>query len=391
MAAEQFDGEAVDVHIYDAMPSFGRKFLLAGKSGLNLTHSEEETHFLTRFGAAAPHLAPALEAFSPTMLRDWATALGSETFIGSSGRVFLRSWKASPLLRAWLQRLTAQNVQFHSRHRWLGWTDDGALQFETPDGLKTIEADATILAMGGASWPRLGSDGRWVEQLTARGVSVTPLRPANCGFNIAWSAHVSSRFAGAPVKPVTLHFQGEALRGEFVVTQHGVEGSAIYALSAALRDAIEKTGEARLELDLAPDRSLERLTNDLDKPRGKHSLASQLRKAVGIEGVKAALLREQQDITGLESAALATAIKTTPLTLTSTRPLEEGISTAGGIALRELASNYMLTHVPNVFAAGEMLDWEAPTGGYLLTACLATGRAAGRGALTCLDKKSGIT
>ncbi|MBI1260484.1 MAG: TIGR03862 family flavoprotein [Rhizobiales bacterium] len=391
MAAEQCAGAAVEVHVYDSMPSFGRKFLLAGKSGLNLTHSEEEAHFLTRFGDAAPHLAPALAGFTPAMLRDWAGALGSDTFIGSSGRVFLRSWKASPLLRAWLQRLAAQNVRFHPRHRWLGWAEDGRLQFETPHGVRHVEADATILALGGASWPRLGSDGSWVALLKSRGVAITPLRPANCGFDIDWSPHVATRFAGAPVKPVTLHFRGEALRGEFVVTRHGVEGSAIYALSARLRDAIEQDGKANLMLDLAPDRSLERLTADLEKPRGKHSRASHLRKTTGIEGVKAALLREQQDLTGLAPAALAKAIKATPLTLTAARPLEEAISTAGGIALNELDADFKLTRLPGVYAVGEMLDWEAPTGGYLLTACLATGRAAGRAVLSCLTKNSGLS
>lgn len=380
MAAEELANRGIEAHVFDAMPSLGRKFLLAGKTGLNLTHSEAHEKFVARFGNAAPALGPAINAFTPDALRQWVHDLGIETFVGTSGRVFPRTWKASPLLRAWLRRLAESGVRFHTRHRWLGWTHAGALRFATAEGETTLMPAATILALGGATWPRLGSDGAWTAILAAEGLPVTPLEPANCGFDVAWSEYLRSHFAGMPVKPVALDFEGETLRGEFVITSRGVEGSAIYALSAKLREKIRINGSAKLFLDLAPDRSLDRLRQDLSRPRGKHSLASHLRKSVGMEGVKAALLREAGDIARLDMTELAAAIKSTPLTLIAPHPLERAISTAGGLDLAALDSNYMLTLKQGLFCAGEMLDWEAPTGGYLLTACMATGRAAGRGA-----------
>jgi hypothetical protein len=385
-AAERLCGVA-EVHVFDAMPSLGRKFLLAGKSGLNITHGEALEKFLTRFGAASGRLSPSLRGFAPAAVRQWAADLGVETFEGSSGRIFPRAMKASPLLRAWLAQLRDKGVVFHPRHKWTGWTKDGALRFTTPDGEIMFDAAATILALGGASWPRLGSDGGWTGLLAARGIEVAPLRPANCGFDANWSELMKERFAGAPVKSVVLMYGGETAKGDFVVTEHGVEGSAIYTLSAGLRDAIERDGEARLMIDLAPDRSEERLARDLAGPRGKASLANHLRKKAGIDGVKAALLRE---CTSPESftdpAALAHAIKHLELRLLRPRPIAEAISSAGGIALSELDTEFMLEKLPGIFAAGEMIDWEAPTGGYLLTACLATGRAAGDGAARFLTR-----
>ncbi|MBX3445327.1 MAG: TIGR03862 family flavoprotein [Parvibaculaceae bacterium] len=387
LAAAERLCEVAEVHVFDAMPSLGRKFLLAGKSGLNITHGEAFETFLTRFGPARERLTPALRGFTPEAIRGWAAGLGIETFEGSSGRIFPRAMKASPLLRAWLAKLTGKGVTFHPRHKWTGWTDAGALRFETPAGEVTFEADATVLALGGASWPRLGSDGGWVPLLEARGIESAPLRPANCGFDVAWSTHMKERFAGAPVKSVTLSHDGESTKGDFVVTENGIEGSAVYALAAHLRDAIERSGEAYLALDLAPDRSEERLTRDLAIPRGKASLANHLRKKAGIDGVKAALLREgaAQDIFS-DPAALAHAIKHLEVRLLRPRLIAEAISSAGGIALAELDADFMLPKLPGIFAAGEMLDWEAPTGGYLLSACLATGRAAGDGAARFLTR-----
>ncbi len=381
MAAEALLATGAEVHLFDAMPSLGRKFLMAGKSGLNLTHSEDFTSFLTRFGAATPHLDAALKAFTPGDVTEWAKSLGIETFTGSSGRIFPVDFKAAPLLRAWLKRQRAAGLTIHVRHRWTGWTDDGALSFETPDGVVTFRGDATVLATGGASWPRLGSDGAWAAWLAARGVTVNALRPANCGFDVAWTPFVKERFPGAPVKSVVLSFGGESHRGEFVVSEHGVEGSAVYAHSVALRDAIEREGEAVLMLDLAPDRSVERLTSDLARPRGKMSMANHLRKVTGLDGVKAALLREclPSDVFN-DASALAAGIKAVPLRLKGTRPIEEAISSAGGVAFEALDEGLMLRNLPGVFCAGEMLDWEAPTGGYLLSACFATGRVAGAAA-----------
>jgi uncharacterized flavoprotein (TIGR03862 family) len=368
------------VHIYDAMPSLGRKFLLAGKSGLNLTYAESVADLIGRFGAAADFLAPALQAFGPDQVRDWAAGLGVDTFVGSSGRVFPVMMKASPLLRAWLGRLDAAGVSVHRRHHWLGFNPDGSSRFATPDGEVTVSADATLLALGGGSWPRLGSTGSWQTPLAACGVVIKPLVPANCGFDVGWSAYIASRYAGVPVKSVGLTFGDQRARGDFVLTRHGLEGSAVYALSAVLRDAIAAEGLAELAIDLAPDRSLADVTGALDRQPAKASLATRLRKAVGLDGVKAALLREGAPPEDLrDAAALARRIKAMPLRLTAPRPLAEAISSAGGIVLDELDTTYMLKRFPGVFAAGEMLDWEAPTGGYLLTACLATGRAAARG------------
>ena len=381
LAAAEALAATAEVHLFDAMPSLGRKFLLAGKSGLNITHGEDLETFLTRFGEARAVLEPALRAFPPHAIQGWAAALGIETFTGSSGRVFPKAMKASPLLRAWLNRLGAAGVTFHPRHKWNGWSAAGELTFETPDGERTFHANATVLALGGASWPRLGGDGQWAPLLRAKGVTVNPLRPSNCGFDVPWTPHMAARFAGEPVKSVVLSFGDRALRGDFVVTRYGIEGSAVYALSADLRDATERDGKALLTLDLAPDRDIERLTRELSRPRGKASMANHLRKATGIEGVKAALLRECLDTNIFDDpVALAEAIKALPLTLIRARPTAEAISSAGGIALDELDENLMLRKLPGVFAAGEMLDWEAPTGGYLISACLATGRAAGAAA-----------
>lgn len=389
IAAEALLTAGVEVHLFDAMPSLGRKFLMAGKSGLNLTHSEPFDAFLGRFGGACAPLEEALGAFTPDDLRQWAAALGVETFIGSSGRVFPKDFKAAPLLRAWLRRLRAAGLTIHVRHPWQGWNAAGALLFETRQGPISFDADATVLALGGASWPKLGSDAAWTLLLEARGVPINPLRPSNCGFDVAWSTHLRERFAGTPVKPVTLTFNGEGHRGEFVISEHGIEGSGVYAHSAALRDAIERDGEATLMLDLAPDRSEERLAGELSRPRGKLSMANHLRKAAGIEGAKAALLRECLPAEAFNDPShLAAGIKALPLRLKSARPIAEAISSAGGIAFEALDENFMLRSAPGVFCAGEMLDWEAPTGGYLLTACFATGRAAGLGAARWLTARS---
>jgi uncharacterized flavoprotein (TIGR03862 family) len=387
MAAEMLSAGGVAVDVYDAMPSVGRKFLQAGVGGLNLTHSEPDAAFLARYGAAEIWVRPWLEAFGAAALRSWAEGLGMETFIGTSGRVFPRQMKAAPLLRAWLKRLKGSQVRFHMRHLWRGWKD-ARLLFDTPNGARSVEADATVLALGGGSWPRLGSDGAWVPVLDGCGVDVAPLKPANCGFDVAWSEHLRGRFAGEPVKPVTAWLEDEAPRqGEFIVTEHGLEGGLIYALSAPLRDSIDATGSATLHLDLAPNRDLPKLLQDLRKPRGGQSLANHLRKQAGIEGVKAGLLREVlgKDLPE-DAAALAQAIKDLPVKLTAARPLDEAISSAGGIPASELDPHLMLRKLPGVFCAGEMLDWEAPTGGYLLTACFASGRVASAGALAWLGE-----
>jgi len=377
----------LDVDVFDAMPSVGRKFLLAGRGGLNLTHSEAPELFLSRYGARRTQVGAWLAGFGPQQLRDWAQGLGVETFVGSSGRVFPQEMKAAPLLRAWLHRLRGAGVAFHARHRWLGWDTDGALRFATPAGESKVGADATVLALGGGSWARLGSDGAWVPLLLARGVAVQPLRPANCGFDVVWSEHLRQRFAGQPVKAVRAAFvapDGSRIEreGEFLVTEHGVEGSLIYALSAPLRDGIEATGSATLQLDLAPGRTLQRLTDDLAQGRGRDSLANHLRRRAGIDGVKSALLHEFATGEDLASPTrLAAIIKALPLHLVAPRPLDEAISSAGGVDFAAVDDHLMLRALPGTFCAGEMLDWEAPTGGYLLTACFASGRAAGRGVL----------
>lgn len=385
MAAEVVSAAGIAVDVFDAMPSVGRKFLLAGKGGMNITHAEPFAQFAARYGTQRARLEPLLEAFGPEALRAWVHGLGIGTFVGSSQRVFPTDMKAAPLLRAWLHRLRGQGVHFHVRHRWCGWEGE-ALWFTTPEGERCVAADAVILALGGGSWPQLGSDGAWTVLLSGRGVPVAPLRPANCGFDVAWSATFAERFAGEPVKPVvaTMTSGGAVLtrQGEFTITSGGVEGSLIYALSAPLRDAIERDGHALLTLDLAPGKTLQQLTQALSRPRGRDSLSNHLRKRTGITGVKAGLLRELLPAEVLaQPARLAAAIKSVPLMLDAPRPLAEAISSAGGVCFDALDEQLMLRSRPGVFCAGEMLDWEAPTGGYLLTACIATGRAAGFGAL----------
>jgi uncharacterized flavoprotein (TIGR03862 family) len=389
MAAEAAVAAGAAVDLHDAMPSVGRKFLLAGKGGLNLTHAEPLDSFLCRYGARREKLAPLIEPFGPDALRGWARGLGIETTIGSSGRVFPAGMKAAPLLRAWLNRLRAAGVRFHARHRWTGWTEEDALRFATPGGERTARADAVVLALGGASWPQLGSDGAWLPLLASRGVAMSPLRPSNCGFEIGWSEHFRARFAGAPVKTVVASSGGARHSGEFIVTEHGVEGGVIYALSAPLRDAIAASGSAMLHIDLAPGWTPEKLLGELSRPRGSRSLASHIQSRTGLKGVKAGLLREALAKEALEDPArLAAAFKALPLKLTAARPLAEAISTAGGVAFEALDERLMIRALPGVFCAGEMLDWEAPTGGYLLTACFATGRAAGVGALRWLQDRN---
>ncbi|MBI2276986.1 MAG: TIGR03862 family flavoprotein [Dechloromonas sp.] len=390
MAAEQLASRpGVDVAVFDAMPSPGRKFLMAGKGGMNITHAEALPDFKARYGARQAQIAPLLDAFGPDQLRAWIHELGIETFVGTSGRVFPTEMKAAPLLRAWLHRLRGQGVHFHVRHRWLGWADDGALRFATPGGEVSHRAAAVILALGGASWARLGSDGAWVPLLGARGVAVAPLKPANSGFDVKWSAYFSERFAGQPVKPVIAAVVGQRQQGEFNITAGGIEGGLIYALSAPLRDALLAGQPAVLHLDLAPGRSLERLRDELSQPRGRDSLANHLRRRVGMAGVKAGLLRELcPPETLADPAALAAAIKALALPVAATRPLDEAISTAGGVCFSGLDQNLMLSALPGTFVAGEMLDWEAPTGGYLLTACLSSGRAAGLGAAAWLRRNT---
>jgi uncharacterized flavoprotein (TIGR03862 family) len=393
MAAEVLAANGVRVDLYDAMPSVGRKFLMAGKGGLNLTHAEPSDAFLARYGARQAEVAPWLAAFGADALRAWAQGLGIETFVGSSGRVFPKEMKAAPLLRAWVHRLHAAGVRFHMHHRWLGWDDAGKLRFATRGDESRVHADAVILALGGASWPQLGSDGAWVPWLAERGIAVATLQPANCGFDVAWSEHFRSRFAGSPVKSVALSFRDAAghehqRRGEFVVTANGIEGGAIYAMSAGLRDAIAANGDVTLQVDLLPDRSAQRVLADVAHPRGARSMASHLQSRVGIAGVKAGLLREcatREEYA--DPARLAAAIKALPLRLVSPRPLDEAISSAGGVEFAGLDARLMLRALPGTFCAGEMLDWEAPTGGYLLTACFASGRTAALGALEWLGGK----
>jgi uncharacterized flavoprotein (TIGR03862 family) len=390
MAAEVISRAGFAVDVYDAMPSAGRKFLMAGKGGLNLTHAEPLQQFLARYGHRQAQVEPWLAGFGAGALRSWAAELGVETFVGSSGRVFPTDMKAAPLLRAWLHRLRQSGVRFHMRHRWRGWSADGALSFETPVGDCLVAADATVLALGGGSWGKLGSTGAWMPVLAGRGIAVQPLRPANCGFDLAWSEHFRQRFAGQPVKSVAVEFvdaTGRSWRraGEFVVTGNGIEGGLVYALSAPLRDALEANGAAVLRVDLLPDRSAERVLADVAHPRGARSLASHLQSRVGIAGVKAGLLREcasREDIA--DPARLAALIKALPLRLLAPRPLDEAISSAGGVDFSCLDEHLMLRELPAVFCAGEMLDWEAPTGGYLLTACFASGRSAGHGVLAWL-------
>lgn len=422
MAAEVLAQAGVAVHLFDAMPSVGRKFLLAGKGGLNLTHSEPHAPFVSRYAERQPQLEPLLQEFGGPEVRAWAQGLGVETFVGTSGRVFPADMKAAPLLRAWLQRLRGQGVVFHMRHRWLGWSDDGALRFAAPAGEVPVVARSVVLALGGGSWARLGSDGAWVPLLAQRGVAVAPLRPSNCGFDVlradapvgetrraflqeligrtpepvvGWTPHFVERFAGQPFKTVALAFtdnQGRTFsrRGEFVATATGVEGSLVYAASHLLRDEIEAHGHATFHLDLLPDHTPERVLVEVRHPRGSRSLSSHLKSRLGLDGIKAGILYEHLGKDGMnDPVALAHAIKALPITVVATRPIDEAISTAGGVAFEALDTHLMAHALPGVFCAGEMLDWEAPTGGYLLTASLASGRVAGLGALHWLRQAAG--
>ncbi len=396
-AAEVLVAGGATVDLFDAMPSVGRKFLLAGRGGLNLTHSEDLAPFLARYGAAQDWIGPMVQAFPPQALRDWASRLGIATFVGSSRLVFPHEMKAAPLLRAWLHRLRAAGVRLHMRHRWCGWADDGALRLATPTSELTWRTGATVLALGGASWPRLGSDGAWVPWLRERGVTVTPLAAANCGFDVAggWSEYLRSRHAGQPVKPVVASVVDasgctQRQQGEFVLTETGVEGNLIYAFSAALREAIARDGSATLCLDLLPNHSPEQVVAEVQHPRGPRSLATHLKSRLNIHGLKLALLHERLGAAGLaDPAQLAKALKVLPLVLSAPRPIAEAISTAGGVARSAVDERLMLKALPGVFCAGEMLDWEAPTGGYLLSACIASGRAAGAGVLAWWAATSG--
>jgi len=390
MAAEVLIQGGARVDLYDAMPSVGRKFLMAGKGGMNITHSEPITLFLSRYGAHSAQIKPLLDTFGPEALREWVHNLGIATFVGTSGRVFPTDMKAAPLLRAWLHRLRETGVHFHMRYRWCGWDENGALRFATPQGEHTANVDAVVLAQGGGSWARLGSDGAWVPLLVQRGIPVVPLRPANCGFDVGWSEHFSSRFAGHPLKAVTVTFTDATgvlhrRQGDLMVTATGVEGGLIYALSALLRDEIEATGAAVIYLDLTPGKNLPRVIAEIAHPRGARSMSSHLQSRANIKGVKTGLLRELVPPSDFASPErLAAAIKSLPLRLIASRPLNEAISSAGGVAFEALDESLMVRAMPGVFCAGEMLDWEAPTGGYLLTACFASGRIAGLGALAYL-------
>lgn len=394
MAAETARAAGIEVDLYDAMGSVGRKFLLAGKGGLNLTHAEIPERFVERYGARQSEIGRWLAAFDAQAVRAWARGLGVETFVGSSGRVFPADMKAAPLLRRWVRRLRESGVVFHMHHRWLGWQAHDTLHFATPQGQRAVPADAVLLAVGGASWPKLGSDGAWVAPLELAGIDVAPLQPANCGFEIAWSEHLRSHFAGAPLKSVVALWtdrRGVAHRrqGEFVLSEYGIEGSLVYAIGAELREQIREHGEALLKLDLAPGYTEPVLVERLAAPRGKHSMGDWLRRRAGLDGVKNALVFELVDKPKLaDPVALAAQLKALPLRLRAPRPVAEAISTAGGVRLEAVDEHLMLRARPGVFCAGEMLDWEAPTGGYLLTACLASGRLAGGGAARWLQRQS---
>ncbi|VVM79611.1 hypothetical protein PS619_02235 [Pseudomonas fluorescens] len=391
MAAEVLSQAGIRVDLYDGMPSVGRKFLLAGVGGMNITHSEAYPAFLSRYAERAPQIAPLLRGFDADALCKWIHDLGIETFIGSSGRVFPTDMKAAPLLRAWLKRLRDSGVVIHTRHRWLGWDEHGALRIDSPEGEITVKPDATLLALGGGSWSRLGSDGAWMLPLEQHGVGLAPLQPSNCGFEVqAWSDLMVSKFAGAPLKNIAIGLNDDIPRlGECVITATGIEGSLIYALSAPIREAINQYGAAVIHIDLLPGRPVDKLQTALSKPRGSRSMAKHLHSQVGIDGVKAALLRELTDAaTFADPALLARAIKALPLTLVKTRPLDEAISSAGGVTFEAMDERLMLKALPGVFCAGEMLDWEAPTGGYLLTGCFASGRAAGLGIVQWLKSEA---
>ena len=392
MAAGILAQNGVIVDLYEANPWPGRKFLVAGKGGLNLTHSEPFDRFLQRYAERRPVLEPFLSRFGPSELIDWVHRLGFETFVGTSGRIFPRGMKASPILRTWLQHLQQVGVTIHTRHKWFGWDSDGALLFETPDGQKLIQSNVTILALGGGSYPKLGSTAAWVPLLREKGVQVNDLKPSNCGFEVNWSDHFCNRYQGTPVHSVVLSCSNSAglsfhQQGEFIITREGLEGSLIYAASSLLRDEIEIRGQVMIHLDLAPDWTHEKLVSRLSMPKGKNSVSSHLKKSIGISGVKAGLLWEILGKHGIpEPDRLAKAIKNLPIKLIKARPLEEAISTAGGVSFDSLDPNLMLKQLPGVFCAGEMLDWEAPTGGYLLTACFSTGYAVGISALDWLNR-----
>ncbi len=388
MAAEILCARGAHVDLYDAMPSLGRKFLMAGKSGLNLTHAEPFEPFIRRFGDSQTSLTPALEAFTPDAIRAWADRFGVETFIGTSGRVFPKGMKAAPLLRAWLRQLRANGLHVHVRHKWTGWDAEGALNFQTPAGNVQAKPAVTILALGGASWPTLGSDGAWVAYLEKQGIKTVPLKAANCGFDADWSDHMRTHVAGQPLKGVTLRYAGQQAHGDCMVTDTGLEGGPVYTLSGVLRDAVEREGRAMLAVDLVPDIDETALIERLSKPRGKKSMATHLRRTVALTGAKVALLREGADpAIFADSVKLAARIKAVPVNLQRTRPIAEAISTAGGIAWDQLTPGFELKVMPGVYAVGEMLDWDAPTGGYLLTACLATGRWAGEDIASKLSPK----
>ena len=385
MAAERLAQAGLSVVVHERMPSVARKFLMAGRGGLNLTHSEPLDRFLTRYGSAQAPVARWIDAFTPADLTAWVEGLGQPTFIGSSGRVFPRAMKTSPLLRAWLARLGDLGVEIRIRSRWVGWRD-GALAFETPDGERLERPDAVVLALGGASWPRLGSDGAWKPWLETAGIAVSPFRPANVGFDLAWSPLFRDRFAGQPLKGVAVTHGSRTARGEAMIARYGLEGGAVYALSAALRASIEADGRADVHIDLKPDVAVGKLTDRLSKPRGKASLSNHLRKVVGLEPVAVALLYEAGPLP-VSPRALAERIKAMPLTLTGVQGLERAISSAGGVALDGVDERLMLVARPGVFVAGEMLDWEAPTGGYLLQASFASGAQAARGLIDWLDSR----
>ena len=392
MAAEVLIQGGARVDLYDAMPSVGRKFLMAGKGGMNITHAEPAQTFLSRYGARQAQLKPLLNAFGPETLREWVHGLGITTFVGTSGRVFPAEMKAAPLLRAWLHRLRKAGVRFHMRHRWSGWDEENAaLRFTTAQGEITARADAVVLALGGGSWARLGSDGAWVPLLTQRGIPVAPLRPVNCGFDVGWSEHFSKKFAGHPLKSVTVTFidatgNSHRQQGDLMVTAGGVEGGSIYALSALLRDEIAVNGNAVIYLDLTPRKDLPRVIAEVAHPRGSRSMSSHLQSRANIKGVKTGLLRELLPPADFDyPERLAAAIKSLPLRLIAPRPLDEAISSAGGVTFEALDEHLMARTMPGVFCAGEMLDWEAPTGGYLLSACFASGHSAGAGALRWLE------
>ena len=397
MSAEVLSQAGQTVDVYDAMPSVGRKFLLAGIGGLNITHSEDYTRFCARFGSEQRFLRPALDQFTPDDLRQWVHGLGIETFVGTSGRVFPKEMKAAPLLRAWLHRLRSQGVRFHARHRWQGWHPDGALLItDATSQTLSLRPNATLLALGGASWPRLGSDGRWVPLLAEQGVGITPLQSANCGFEVAWSEHLKNKFAGEPLKSVRICLtdqlgQTHERTGECLISQDGIEGSLIYALSRPLRETLNAHGRATFYIDLLPDHDADRVLNTLCH-RGRKSLSSHLKSSLGLSGVKTALLYEVLDKEHLaDLTTLVAAIKALPITVHATRPITEAISSGGGVCFDSIDDRLMLRKQPGVFVAGEMLDWEAPTGGYLLTACLATGRQAARGVLDWLRATNPVT